>query len=224
MAEVETALDWDYVVVGSGAGRAVLAARLVEEGMRVFLIEAGGDPREGDRLPDDCDVPAFHAFACENPRLAWNFHVRHYADEARQARDPKYQAGQGVLYPRAAALGGCTMHNAMIFMPPHDADWDQIARLTGDISWSAKHMRRYARRIENCGHRPVWRLLRHLGLDPTGHGWSGWLRTEKALPLSVLRDDGLVRLLLGTVGAFTRKLPTPLQSAWRWAAARCTTP
>ena len=216
MSDAETAPDWDYVIVGSGAGGSVLAARLAQEGMRVFLIEAGGDPQKAERMPDDHDVPAFHAFACENPALAWNFHVRHYADEARQARDPKYRQGQGVLYPRAGALGGCTVHNAMIFMPPPDGDWDEIARLTGDVSWRAKNMRRYARRIEDCGHRPLWRLLRHVGLDPTGHGWGGWLRTEKSMPLSVLRDDGLVRLLLGTARSFTRTLPTPLASAWRW--------
>lgn len=216
MAVVETALDWDYVIVGSGAGGGVLAARLAEEGMRVFLIEAGGDPQKSERMPDDCTVPAFHAFACENPALAWDFHVRHYESEAQQSRDPKYQSGQGVLYPRAAALGGCTVHNAMIFMPPQEADWNDIARTTGDVSWRAEHMHRYLKRIENCGHRPVWRLLRHLGLDPTGHGWNGWLRTEKSLPLSVLHDQGLVRLVLGTADGFTRKLPTPLLSAWRW--------
>lgn len=216
MSVVETALDWDYVIVGSGAGGGVLAARLAEEGMRVFLIEAGGDPQQATRMPEDCEVPAFHAFACENPALAWNFHVRHYENQVQQARDPKYEPGKGVLYPRAAALGGCTVHNAMIFMPPHESDWDEIARLTGDVSWRGQHMRRYAQRIEHCGHRPVWRALRHLGLDPTGHGWAGWLRTEKCMPLSVLGDDGLVRLLLGTAGSFTRKLPTPLLSAWRW--------
>src|SRR5258708_32540168 len=71
----------------------------------------------------------------------------------------------GVLYPRASALGGCTAHNAMIFMYPHDSDWDEIATLAGDRSWSAKNMRRYFHRLENCRHRPLWRLLAWL----TGH-------------------------------------------------------
>ena len=211
------ASDWDYVIVGSGAGGGTLAARLAEAGMRVFLLDAGGDPRAGHaRLPDDYDVPAFHAFACENPALRWDFHVRHYADEARQAKDWKYRAGQGVLYPRAAGLGGCTSHNAMIFMLPHASDWNHIARLTGDPSWRASRMRRYAHRVEDCRHRPVWRALRHVGLDPTGHGWGGWLRTEKSIPLSVLGDTGLVRVLRDTASSFTRGLPTPWRSTLRW--------
>ncbi len=209
--------DWDYVIVGSGAGGGTLAARLAEAGMRVFLIEAGGDPRSGDgRLPDDYDVPAFHAYACENPAMSWNFRVRHYADETQQARDWKYAPGQGVLYPRASGLGGCTAHNAMIFMLPHASDWDHIARITGDLSWRATHMRNYAQRLEDCRHRPVWRALRHLGIDPTGHGWHGWLRTEKAIPLTVLGDDGLVRVLRDSASTFTSSLPTPLLSTLRW--------
>ncbi len=197
--------DWDYVIVGSGAGGGTLAARLVEGGQRVFLIEAGLDPAtsraaEADaRLPDDYRVPGFHAHASENPAISWNFHVRHYADTGRQRRDPKFDAERdGVLYPRSAALGGCTAHNAMIFMLPHDSDWEHIARLTGDRSWRARAMRRHARDLEDCHHRPVWRALRHLGIDPTGHGWAGWLRTERAVPLQALGDPGMVALVART--------------------------
>src|SRR6476619_1942967 len=100
---------WDYVIVGSGAGGGTLAARLAESGARVFLIEAGSDPRasDADRMPDDYDVPAFHAYACENKAMSWEYQVRHYESEDRQAREPKYRPGQGVFCPRAATLGGC---------------------------------------------------------------------------------------------------------------------
>jgi len=211
--------EWDYVIIGSGAGGGTLAARLAEAGMRVFLLEAGGDPRtlQQECLPDDYDVPAFHPFACENPALSWNFRVRHYADEARQARDPKYSAAaQGVLYPRASALGGCTAHNAMIFMLPHDADWDHLAQLTGDRSWRAARMRRYARRVEACHYRPLWRMVRHVGIDATGHGWNGWLRTERAIPLDALGDEQMVAAVLGTARAFASSLPHAWRSVWRW--------
>lgn len=218
----EERLEWDYVIVGSGAGGGTLAARLVESGMRVFLIEAGNDPLtvSAGRLKEDYEVPAFHASACENPAMSWAFKVRHYADEQRQARDPKYESGQGVLYPRAAALGGCTAHNAMIFMLPHDSDWNHIADLTGDSSWRAPRMRRYARRVEACHHRPLWRAMRRLGLDFSGHGWDGWLRTERARPHEAFADDDLVGTVVGTARTFASTLPLPLARALRWLKSR----
>ncbi len=198
MAAAAAGSDYDYVVVGSGAGGGTIAARLAEAGMRVFLLEAGYDARNGDaaRMPEDYDVPAFHPMAAENPAMSWNYFVRHYTDEPQQARDPKAGA-EGVLYPRAGTLGGCTAHNAMIVMRPPDADWDAIATLTGDASWSAKAMQAHWERLEACRHRPVQRELAKLGLNLTGHGWDGWLRTERAMPHPAIGDDQLIRTALG---------------------------
>ncbi len=183
-----------------------MAARLAEAGSSVILVEAGGDPRElsggdpalpdGNRLPTDYDVPAFHAFASENSAMKWDFFVRHYADEDQQKLDPAYRPELGgVLYPRAGTLGGCTAHNAMILVYPHNSDWDYIADLTDDPSWRADRMRTYFERLERCEHRPLYRLLAKFGCDPTRHGWGGWLTTQKALPLSLL-DNRALRLTI----------------------------
>jgi choline dehydrogenase len=199
--------DYDYIVVGSGAGGGTVAARLAEAGMKVLLLEAGGDPddRSGPNpnLPDQYEVPAFHPFASENPAMAWNFLVHDFGDDA-QRRRPADDPPPGVLYPRASALGGCTAHNAMIFIYPHDSDWDDIAKLTGDSSWSARNMRRYFRRLENCRHRPLWRFLSMLTGDrfnPTGHGWTGWLEAEVPLPEKAFGDKELMSVIRETIRA-----------------------
>ena len=86
-----------------------------------------------NRMPFDYDVPAFQGFASEDTAMSWSYFVRHYASDAQQQRDPKFVATKdGVLYPRAGTLGGCTAHNAMITVYPQNSDWQHLQDLTGD--------------------------------------------------------------------------------------------
>jgi choline dehydrogenase-like flavoprotein len=220
MAQAD-APDCDYVIVGSGAGGGTLAARLAERGMSVVLLEAGGDPADKSqpRLPEDYDVPAFHAYASENPAMAWNFKVNHYADPAVAARDDKREDG-GVLYPRASTLGGCTAHNAMIFVAAHDSDWDNLAKLTGDPSWSARAMQHWMRLVEDCRHRPIWRFLRLFGIDPTRHGWNGWLRIERFEPQQAFGDRWLTWSMAASALAALHGIPGWLGRALRLISAK----
>ncbi|KAK2047247.1 GMC oxidoreductase [Colletotrichum somersetense] len=197
---------YEFIVVGSGAGGGVLAARLALAGRRTLLIEAGDDQGANENYT----VPAYQAKSTEDDSMAWDFFVRHYADEERQARDfktsyetpgggeytglqpPPGSKMKGTLYPRSATLGGCTAHNALIAVYPHRSDFDYIARLTGDQSWSADNMRNYFVRMENNRY-----LLLPLA---EGHGYNGWLSTETA-PLNIaLLDPQLLSLVTG--GAF----------------------
>jgi choline dehydrogenase-like flavoprotein len=105
----------------------------------------------------------------------------------------------------------------MIFMYPDDSDWNAIAELTGDSSWSARNMRRYFRRMEDCRHRPVWRFLALLSkgsLNPTGHGWNGWLETEMALPQRAFGDRALMRVIRETIRADLHPLKGRIPATW----------
>lgn len=86
--------------------------------------------------------------------MRWDFFVKYHSDPAINreyehlvwrttsgefyvGQDPPTGATQlGVYYPRTGTLGGCSTHNAMCAALPSNSDWDEIAALTGDSSWT----------------------------------------------------------------------------------------
>ena len=168
--------DYEYIVVGSGAGGGPLAANLAKGGCRVLLLEAGSDPETYLY-----QVPCFHAYSSEEKAMAWDYFVHHYTKD--EERDVKYRPRKGgVFYPRAGTLGGCTAHNAMITLYPHDRDWNDIAALTGDDSWRAENMRPYFQRLENCSYAD------RAEASKSGHGFEGWLTTSTVNPEIAIGD------------------------------------
>ena len=193
----------------------------------MLLLEAG-DEHENYHY----QIPAFHFLATEDKGMRWYFFVRHYSDEAQQRRNTKFVPEQGgVLYPRAGTLGGCSAHNAMITVYPHNQDWDEIAYMTDDASWSSQHMRTYFERLERCEYRnrpcppPRNRLLASLthlipGLsrafrNESRHGYDGWLGTQTPDPTLVIHDRELLKTITSAaeqalVGHLGRPL-TPIE-------------
>ena len=192
MTETPNDAGYDYIVVGSGAGGGPLAANLATSGFRVLLIEAGSDPH-----PFTYQVPCFHTQASEDKSMAWEYFVHHYSEN--EQRDEKYVPRKGgVFYPRAGTLGGCTSHNAMITIVPHDSDWDGIAELTGDDSWRAGKMHKYFAKLERNAYIPPPEKR-------SGHGFSGWLSVEKADPFMAVGDREIMHTFMTAVATVARR-------------------
>lgn len=211
---------FDYVVVGAGAAGGVLASRLAAAGYSVVLLDAGGEP-SGLVY----DVPAFHGASSQDPDLRWDFWVRHYASQGQQKRDSKYRrsvavdgvkdAGDasaprklvdGVLYPRASGIGGCTAHHALITVYPHDADWRRIEAMTGDSGWSPERMRgRFKSKLEDC------RYLTPESPFSAGHGFAedrenridNWLSTELPDAELLFGDPLLLSIFVSAISKWT---------------------
>ncbi|MFL6674760.1 MAG: GMC family oxidoreductase, partial [Massilia sp.] len=118
---MESAGEYDYIIVGAGTAGCVLANRLTaRKQINVLLIEAGGK--------DDymwIHIPVGYLHCIGNPRTDWLFNTE---------PDPGL-GGRALIYPRGKVLGGSSSINGMIYMRGQRGDYDRWAELTGDPSW-----------------------------------------------------------------------------------------
>ncbi|KAF8170651.1 hypothetical protein K438DRAFT_1982527 [Mycena galopus ATCC 62051] len=168
--------EYDYIVVGAGAGGGPLASRLAINGYKVLLMDAGHYV-----FDDNTTIPIYLARSNEDPQMTLDYEVAHY---------PPGQANVTMWYPRGSALGGSTAMNALIHLRPQNYDLDKMATELNDSSWSSTSMRAYlTNKIENNIYIPklIGRFL--------SYGYGGWLSTDFP-PLNLLLSIGNLDLQL----------------------------
>ena len=118
----DTALTFDYIIIGAGTAGCLLANRLsADASKKVLLIEAG--------RKDDyhwIHIPVGYLYCIGNPRTDWLYNTEPEAG----------LNGRTLRYPRGKGLGGCSSINGMIYMRGQARDYDQWAQVTGDDSWA----------------------------------------------------------------------------------------
>lgn len=185
---------FDFIIVGSGAGGGPLAAGLAKEGFTVLLLEAGSSAN--DKLSE---TPVFHAKASDDALLNWSYFVQRYAQEekfrARETGTFKFLRNadknhEGIYYPRASGIGGCTRVNALINLYPDHRDWKNLATSLDDQSWSPSEM---------------YKLYQGMQKEN-----GGWLNLSQASPLTLAKDPMLLKMLAASLAMDAVKPPWSL--------------
>jgi choline dehydrogenase len=110
----------DYIIVGGGSAGCVIAARLVQAGAEVLVLEEG--PARGHPL---LDLPAGYMKFLNSERF-----LKYYPTVPQPQLD-----GRSMIIPQGRLLGGGSAINAMVYLRGQPQDYDTWATLTGDPGW-----------------------------------------------------------------------------------------
>jgi choline dehydrogenase len=151
----------DYIIVGSGAGGGVLAARLAEDkNNKVLLIEAGPDNTKEQNI----STAATWLYLADLPKqIAPDGSPSHLGFQTVS------QKGKIYGYPRGTGLGGSTNHHAMVDGRGSPVIYDGWAKELDDPRWSGDALDHYFKKMENFD---------VPNSKKEAHGQDGWLHIK----------------------------------------------
>ena len=124
--------EFDYVVVGTGSGGAVVAARLADSGASVLALEAGGT-----WVPENVDVAPLW-FTLLGSSIDWGY----------QSVPQDGLGGRSTYEPRGRLPGGTSNLYIMMHVRGQPSDFDDWA-YHGAAGWSSHDVWPYFQRLEH---------------------------------------------------------------------------
>lgn len=125
---------FDFIVVGSGSGGGVVAARLSENGRyKVLCLEAG----EKNEKYIWTRPPLGVVYLVDNPKADWRY----------ESEPGETFANRRIPVPRGKILGGSSAINAIVYNRGQKIDYDTWSQL-GCEGWSYREVLPYLKRIE----------------------------------------------------------------------------
>ncbi len=134
MANQQSDIEADFVIVGAGSAGCVMAARLSEDpAARVVLLEAGGEDR--NRW---IHIPIGYGKTFADSSVNWCY----------EAEPDPGANGRRIFWPRGKVLGGSSSINGMVYIRGQHEDFD-LWRQLGNTGWSSTDVLPYFKRAQH---------------------------------------------------------------------------
>ncbi|WP_226898835.1 choline dehydrogenase [Nonomuraea phyllanthi] len=138
MEGLDSALRFDYVIVGGGSAGCALANRLsADPSVSVLVLEAG--------RPD----PLWDVFIHMPAALMFPIGSRFY-DWRYESEPEPHMGGRRIYHARGKVLGGSSSINGMIFQRGNPLDYERWAADPGMGDWDYAHCLPYFKKMEHC--------------------------------------------------------------------------